>query len=101
MNRPAIAVCCALLLGSVGACGQQRKICSGPQLGTWKLQSYTTEDIATGRKTNLLGRHPSGYLSYGSDCRMYAILVMGWQKGARQFCSNRCGVNRSLQWAYR
>jgi hypothetical protein len=34
-----------------------------------------TEDLETGQKNNLLGAHPSGYLSYGPDCRMSAILV--------------------------
>jgi hypothetical protein len=59
---------------------QERQNCTGPQLGTWKLQSFTTEDLATGQKTNLFGAHPSGYLSYGPDCRMYAILVKEGRK---------------------
>ena len=65
--------------------GQQRKNCTGPQLGTWQLQSYTTEDLSTGQKTVLLGAHPSGYLSYGSDCRMYAILVKEGRKAPTAF----------------
>jgi hypothetical protein len=59
---------------------QERQNCTGPQLGTWKLQSFTTEDPATGQKTDLFGAHPSGYLSYGPDCRMYGILVKEGQK---------------------
>jgi hypothetical protein len=59
---------------------QERQNCTGPQLGTWKLQSFTTEDLATGQKTDLFGAHPSGYLSYGPDCRMYAILVKEGRK---------------------
>jgi hypothetical protein len=62
------------------AIGQERQNCTGPQLGTWKLQSRTTEDLATGQKTDLFGAHPSGYLSYGSDCRMSAILVKEGRK---------------------
>ena len=54
---------------------QQRQTCTGPQLGTWKLQSLTREDLATGQKTDLFGMHPSGYISYGSDCRMYTIVT--------------------------
>jgi len=54
---------------------QERENGSAPLLGTWKLQSFTTEDLATGQKTDLFGAHPSGYLSYGPDQRMYAILV--------------------------
>ena len=59
----------------IPAVGQQRQSCSGPQLGTWKLQSFTTEDVATGQKTDMFGAHPGGYLNYGPDCRMYAILI--------------------------
>ena len=49
--------------------------CSAALLGTWKLQAFTTKDLATGQKSELFGAHPSGYLSYGSDFRMYAILL--------------------------
>ena len=59
---------------------QERQSGSGPLLGTWKLQSFTTEYIATGQKTDLFGAHPSGYLSYGPDCRMYAILLEDGRK---------------------
>jgi hypothetical protein len=34
-----------------------------------------TQDEETNQKNNLLGAHPSGFLSYGADCRMYSILV--------------------------
>jgi len=33
------------------------------------------EDLATGQTTDILGTHPSGYIGYGADCRMYAILI--------------------------
>ena len=49
--------------------------CPGPLLGTWKLQSFTTRDLVTGQTSELFGAHPNGYLSYGSDGRMHAILV--------------------------
>jgi Lipocalin-like domain len=60
--------------------GQQRQSCTGPHLGTWKLQSFTTEDVATGQKINMFGAQPSGYLTYGPDCRMCAILVKEGRK---------------------
>ncbi|WP_321955356.1 lipocalin-like domain-containing protein [Paraburkholderia bannensis] len=44
-------------------------------LGTWKLRSFTTDETATGLTTNLFGIKPHGYLYYGADFRMYAILV--------------------------
>jgi hypothetical protein len=37
--------------------------------------------METGQKNNLLGAHPSGYLSYGPDCRMSAILVKESRQG--------------------
>jgi hypothetical protein len=66
---------CAFLLWSVSSVAQQHPTCVGPLLGTWVLLSMETEDLETSQKHNLLGAHPSGYLSYGPDCRMSAILV--------------------------
>jgi hypothetical protein len=80
MNRSAVVVCCVLILGNMEAIAQQSQSCGGPQLGTWKLESFTTEDLATGEKSALFGEHPSGYLSYGPDCRMYAILIKEGRK---------------------
>ncbi len=71
----------ALVLWSVSAFAQQPPTCAGPLLGTWILLSMETEDLETGQKQNLLGVHPSGYLSYGPDCRMSAILVKESREG--------------------
>lgn len=72
-------IACLALLAFGNAEAQQEK-CSGPQIGTWKLISYSREEIATGKKTDLLGAHPNGFLSYSSDCRMHAILMDGERK---------------------
>ena len=72
--------CCALLW-SMNSLAQQHPTCAGPQLGTWALLSMETEDLETSQKHNLLGVHPSGSLTYGSDCRMSAILVKESRKG--------------------
>ena len=40
--------------------------------------------METNQKNNLLGVHPSGYLSYGSDCRMYSILTKESRAGPAQ-----------------
>jgi hypothetical protein len=48
---------------------------TNPLLGTWKLQSFTTEDPDTGEQIEPYGAHPSGYLSYSADRRMYVIIV--------------------------
>ena len=49
-------------------------------LGTWKLQSFTIEYQDTGQKVEPYGAHPSGYLTYGVDCRMYVIVVSEGRK---------------------
>ena len=59
---------------------QDRRNDSSALLGTWKLQSFTTEDLTNGEKTDLFGAHPDGYLSYGSDGRMHAILLKEGRK---------------------
>ncbi len=69
-----------LLLSGSGAALCQQPPCAGPQLGTWKLLSVTFEYQDTGQKTEPYGAHPSGYLSYGADCRMYAIIVSEGRK---------------------
>jgi hypothetical protein len=74
--------CCALLFWSATSVAQQHPTCAGPQLGTWTLLSMETEDLETGQKHNLLGVHPSGYLTYGPDCRMSAILVKESREGS-------------------
>jgi len=76
MKRVSTLLGCALLIDSTVSTAQQHESCAAaPQLGTWALQSFVTQDLQTGRKTYLFGEHPSGYLSYGPDCRMYAILI--------------------------
>ena len=80
MKHSAFIVCCVLCVSSMQAIGQERQKCTGPQLGTWALQSYTTEDLATGEKTELFGAHPSGYFSYGPDCRMSVFLIKEGRK---------------------
>ena len=78
MTRFAFIACLTFLV--FGSAEAQQDKCSGPQLGTWKLISYTREEIATGKKADLLGAHPSGFLSYSSDCRMHAILMRDGRK---------------------
>jgi hypothetical protein len=41
-------------------------------LGTWKLKSYL-ETTDAGESLTPYGPHPTGYLSYSADGRMYAI----------------------------
>ncbi len=62
------------------ATAQQHHTCNGAQLGTWKLQSLTTEYLDTHEVVMPFGAHPNGYLSYSPDCRMYAIIVREGRK---------------------
>lgn len=43
--------------------------------GTWRLVSFTSQDVATGLKTDTFGKSPRGFLSYGRDGRMSALIV--------------------------
>lgn len=70
-----VAVLTALLGASAHA--QEATRCAGPQIGTWALQAYESEVIETHEKRLPLGEHPSGFLMYGTDCRMQAILIRG------------------------
>jgi hypothetical protein len=44
-------------------------------VGTWKVVSYVTEELATGKKTPLLGEHPKGYLIYTPEGRVMTLGV--------------------------
>lgn len=48
-----------------------------PLIGTWSLKSFVREVSGTGERYNQLGEHPTGYLGYSRDGRMYAIFVAG------------------------
>jgi hypothetical protein len=43
--------------------------------GTWRLVSYTREVVGTGERANIFGNAPHGFLTYGLDGRMSAIIV--------------------------
>ena len=49
-------------------------------VGTWKLVSYIREEIPSGRTSDVMGPHPSGYLIYGADGRMMVIFVHSGRK---------------------
>ncbi len=76
MKRVSAALGRALLIWNLPTIAQQQPSCTGAQqAGTWTLQSWVAEDLETGQKSNPFGERPNGYISYGPDCRMYAILV--------------------------
>jgi Lipocalin-like domain len=44
-------------------------------LGTWKLVSYTRQEIPSGAKSDVMGPHTQGYINYGRDGRMIVMIV--------------------------
>jgi len=50
-------------------------ICDDSVVGTWKIQSFVREVVATGQRHNEFGDKPDGYISYLPDGRMHAMLV--------------------------
>jgi hypothetical protein len=44
-------------------------------VGTWKVESFVREVMATGERQNEFGEKPGGYISYQPDGRMFAVLV--------------------------
>jgi hypothetical protein len=43
--------------------------------GTWRLLSNTRELVATGERVDIFGKAPQGFITYGRDGRMSAIVV--------------------------
>ena len=43
--------------------------------GTWRLVSYKRTVLATGETTDIFGKAPHGFISYGRDGRMVVLMV--------------------------
>ena len=43
--------------------------------GTWKMQSWKTEDLLTGEISDALGPDPEGYITYTSDGRVMVLVL--------------------------
>ena len=81
MKRVFIGAGSLLLLWSMSAAAQEHHACAGPQLGTWKLQSFTTQYLETGQTVDERlhrggvpqqaererGRHPDGGVAVGEE----------------------------------
>lgn len=59
-----------VLLTSLGANAQVEQL-----YGTWQLVSFTSEVVGTGERVDYFGKAPHGFLTYGRDGRMSAIIV--------------------------
>ena len=71
MKRLAARLVCMFLILPLPASAVDTSI-----LGTWRLQSFVREVIATARRYNEFGEKPDGYISYLPDGRMHAILTI-------------------------
>jgi hypothetical protein len=48
--------------------------------GTWKMLSWTTEDLVTGETVDALGANPQGYITYTPDGRVMVLVLRGDRK---------------------
>ena len=69
-----------------------------PVLGTWKLKSFVREVTATGERIHQYGEHPSGYLSYSADGRMYAIGTSDNRRHSPNMRFKPCFFQRNAHW---
>jgi hypothetical protein len=76
-RQPLFAFACVCAFASVNAPADQ---CSGPQLGTWRLLSFTSKDPETGEVTAPFGLYPTGFLTFTSDCRVHEIIAREHRK---------------------
>ena len=44
-------------------------------LGTWKMEAWVREVVATGARSDVLGSDPNGYIAYHADGRMMAVVI--------------------------
>jgi hypothetical protein len=68
-------------------------------IGTWKLVSASRVEHPSGVKVDQLGANPAGFLSYGADGRMLALLVRGDSNRPERFPvsdEEAAGLFRSL-----
>jgi hypothetical protein len=67
------------VLTLVLGCGDKRP----PVLGIWKLVSYEVETQATGQKEPLMGKNPTGYVSFTPEGRVFFVLTGEGRQAAK------------------
>ncbi len=70
MKRLLLGVALTFALSSSIAAAKDDSI-----VGTWKVQSFVREVIATGERQKEFGEKPDGYIIYQPDGRMFFMLV--------------------------
>ena len=66
----AVSMLLAFAAGSRSLADEKDKL-----VGTWKLISAVSEELATGQKTNIYRSSPVGFITYGHDGRVMTIVV--------------------------
>jgi hypothetical protein len=49
-------------------------------LGTWKMVSWTVEDLLSGEQSPALGENPAGYITYSPEGRVMVLVLRGGRK---------------------
>jgi lipocalin-like protein len=70
--KQALAIPALLLMLSANAMAQKEQL-----YGTWRLVSAVTTVVATGEKYDRYGKAPHGYITYGAEGRMQALITSG------------------------
>ena len=71
----AVRIRFAIVVCALSITAQDIEVVKHKHVGTWKLLSYVREEFPSGKKTDVMGPHPSGYLIYTADHRMMVIFV--------------------------
>lgn len=75
MIRQMILAASILALQALGAASPAAADEKDRLVGTWKLISAVSEDLATSQKTNIYKGTPVGFITYGADGRVMTIVV--------------------------
>jgi len=77
MKRRIFLFVLAMLVLTLRATAQTSPAVTDQQkmVGTWKLVSYVRDEMPAGKKSDVMGAHPSGYINYSADGRLILIIV--------------------------
>ena len=75
MTRRMTVAAPTLALLALGAASRSLADDKDRLVGTWKVISAVSEDLATGQKTNIYKGTPVGFIAYGADGRVMTIVV--------------------------
>ena len=72
-----IVVCFAMAIGISVGLGTISAVAEGkdPIVGTWKLLSFSRHDLANDSDSNIVGEHPTGYITFTLGGHMVVWLV--------------------------